>query len=63
MGPKFTNNLYYNKIIIITYIMTSKITLVTIINKYIGYNSFSINFSNTAFLNLSSLTIGYTRVT
>jgi hypothetical protein len=32
IGPKFNNNLYYKKIIIITYIITNKITLGIIID-------------------------------
>ena len=63
IGYKSNDNLYYNKTITITYITTSKTTLATIVDKYIGCDGFSIDLSNVAFLNLSDLAVGRTRAT
>ena len=63
ISPESNNNLYCSKTIIITYIATSKTTTATIVNKYIRCNSFLINLSNTAFLNLDDLVVSYTSST
>jgi hypothetical protein len=63
IGTKSNDNLYYGKTITITYIATSKITIATIVDKYIGCDGFSIDLSNVAFLDLDDLAIGCTSAT
>ena len=63
MGPKSNSNLYYSKTITITYIATSKTTTATIVDKCMGCDGFSINLSNTAFLDLDNLAVSHTSVT
>jgi hypothetical protein len=63
ISTKSNDNLYYGKTITITYTATSKTTTATVVNKCIRCNSFLINLSNVAFLDLDNFAIGYTSAT
>jgi hypothetical protein len=63
IGPESNGNLYCGKTITITCIATSRTTTAIVVNKCIGCNSFSINLSNVAFLDLNDLVVGRTKAT
>jgi hypothetical protein len=63
ISTKSNDNPYCSKTITITCIATSKITTATVVDKCIRCNSFSIDLSNAAFLDLEDLAVGCTNAT
>jgi hypothetical protein len=63
ISTKSNNNPYCGKTITITYIATSKTTTATVVDKCIRCNSFLIDLSNVAFLNLDDLAVSCTNAT
>ena len=57
IGTQSNGNLYYGKTIIIRCKATGKKTTATVVDKCIGYDTYSIDLSNAAFLELDDLSV------